>query len=265
LHEYLKDFQTRVQVLEHYGAVLGADGPHQDSVMDKVKTDSDFILTDKEYDALAVATARKKIIGIGFLRRADRKRYDGLWIELENQFTRGQDHYPNDLTGVYNLLINYKVPSSRHQGGRREHTSTDEVSGLSFLQNSAAVPGTNGVTHASIKCYNCQGQGHYASVCPVEDEVTMVQVETPPTHEEAIEEPYLSKFTFLHLEDHSFHQRSRNIIPDTWILLDSQSTVSVFKNRQLLTNIQNSPSSLHVHTNGGIQYSSQLGTVKTIR
>jgi predicted restriction endonuclease len=87
----------------------------------------------------------------------------------------------------------------------------------------------------------------------VEAKVTMVQVETLPTHEEAIEEPYLSKFTFLHLEDHCFHQRSRNIIPDTWILLNSQSTVSVFKNRQLLTNIRNSPSSLRMHTNGGIQ------------
>jgi hypothetical protein len=95
----------------------------------------------------------------------------------------------------------------------------------------------------------------------VEAEVTMVQVETP-THEEAMEEPYLSEFTFLHLEDHCFHQHSRNIIPDTWILLDSQSTVSVLKNRQLLTNIRNSPSFLCVHTNGGMQYSSQLGTVK---
>jgi hypothetical protein len=140
LHEYFKDFQTRVQVLEHYGAVLGADGPHQDSVMDKVKADSDFVLTDEEYVALAVlATTRKKIIGIGFLKRAGRKRYDELWIELENQFTRGQEHYPNDLTGAYNLLLNYKAPSSRHQGGRREHTNTNEVSGLTFLQNSAAT------------------------------------------------------------------------------------------------------------------------------
>jgi hypothetical protein len=110
--------------------------------MDKVKADSDFVLTDEEYVALAVATARKKIIGIGFLKRADRKRYDGLWIELENQFTRGQDHFPNNLTGVYNLLLNYKVPSTQHQGGRRKHTSTDEVSRLSLLQNSAAVPGS---------------------------------------------------------------------------------------------------------------------------
>jgi hypothetical protein len=113
---------------------------------------------------------------------------DCIWLIQEIQ------GIPHRFEGTRNVFIS-KVPSSRHQGGRREHTSADEVSGLSFLQNSATVPGTNGVTHhASIKCYNCQGQGHYASVCPVEAEVTMVQVETP-THEEAMEEPYLSEFT----------------------------------------------------------------------
>jgi hypothetical protein len=175
-----------------------------------------------------VAAARKKSFAIGFLERAGKRRYGGLWIDLENQFTPGQDHYPNDLTGAYNLLLNYKAPLSRQQG-RREHNNADEVRGLSFLQNSAAVPGKDGVTHTSIKCYNCQGQGHSARVCPVEEEVTMVQVE-PEGHEEAVEEPYLSEFPFLNHKEHCFHQRSRNITPDTWILLDSQSTVSVLKN-----------------------------------
>jgi hypothetical protein len=118
------------------------------------------------------------------------------------------------------------------------------------------------VTYTWIKCYNCQGQGHcYASVCPVEEEVTMLQVE-PPSHEEAIEGAYLSSFTILHLKEHCFHQRSRNIIPYTWILLDSQSTVSVFKNRQLLSNIRNSTSPLCVHTNSGMMKGKRCGKIK---
>jgi hypothetical protein len=96
----------------------------------------------------------------------------------------------------------------------------------------------------------------------VEEEVTMVQVE-PEGHEEAVEEPYLSEFPFLNHKEHCFHQRSRNITPDTWILLDSQSTVSVLKNWHLLSNIRASDSPLCIHT-GGVQFSSQVGTVKTI-
>ncbi len=53
-----------------------------------------------------------------------------------------------------------------------------------------------------------------------------------------------------------------DIIPNTWVLLDSQSTVSVFKNRKLLTNIRNSTSKLRVHTNGGTQLSTQMGYVR---
>jgi hypothetical protein len=66
LHEYLKDFQTKVQVLEYYGAVFGADGPHQDSVMAQVREDSSFVLTKEEYVERAVATARKKLLASVF-------------------------------------------------------------------------------------------------------------------------------------------------------------------------------------------------------
>jgi hypothetical protein len=67
------------------------------------------------------------------------------------------------------------------------------------------------------------------------------------------------------LDDFVFNQTDTcyvNIIPDTWIRLDSQSTVSVFKNKLLLSNIRPSPTNLRIHTNGGTQISSLLGTVK---
>jgi hypothetical protein len=51
------------------------------------------------------------------------------------------------------------------------------------------------------------------------------------------------------------------MIPSTWILLDSQPTVSVFKNRNLLTNMRPSARTLRVHTNGGTQTSNQIGSV----
>jgi hypothetical protein len=36
LHEYLKEYQSLVQVLEHYGAAIGAEGPYIESVKDKL-------------------------------------------------------------------------------------------------------------------------------------------------------------------------------------------------------------------------------------
>jgi hypothetical protein len=109
LHEYLTDLQGLVQVLAHYGAALGAEGPYQDSAKAQVRKDNPG-LSRAEYDKRAVAAAKKKSVAIGFLKRADRKRYGGLWSNLEKQYNRGTDDYPSDLTGTYNLLLNYKPP-----------------------------------------------------------------------------------------------------------------------------------------------------------
>jgi hypothetical protein len=101
---------------------FGVNGPHQDLVMAQVREDFPFVLTKEEYAEQAVAAARKKSIAIGFLKRAGKTRYGGLWIELNNQFTCGQDHYPNNLMGAYNLLLNSKAPSSWQQGGANTTT-----------------------------------------------------------------------------------------------------------------------------------------------
>jgi hypothetical protein len=72
----------------------------------------------------------------------------------------------------------------------------------------------------------------------------------------ADESVYQSEFSFAQAST------GHNIIPNTWILLNSQSTVSVFKNRKLLSNIRQSPMTLRVHINGGTQTSTEIGTVK---
>jgi len=66
----------------------------------------------------------------------------------------------------------------------------------------------------------------------------------------------VSNFTFTHLP--SRHE----LIPSSWVLLDSQSTVSVLKNPNTLSNIRRSNSQLKVHTNGGTQISLLAGDIK---
>jgi hypothetical protein len=136
---------------------------------------------------------------------------------------------------------------------------------LTFVQNRAAVAettgvaGTTGVLHANIKCFNCNKKGHYASDCPEPNnqEVQLLQLSTKQLE-------YMSGFTFAQMstQNFTFGQTQRNLIPDTWILLDSQSTVSVFKNQRLVQNIRDSPPPLKVHTNDGSQISHHVATVQ---
>jgi len=98
----------------------------------------------------------------------------------------------------------------------------------------AAVGGTDGITHKRITCYTCQSRGHYSDACPdaviepdpapVVPAVQLLQVEI----EDAIEVDDVSAFTFAQQDD------KYSIIPSSWVLLDSQSTVSVFRNAKYL-------------------------------
>jgi hypothetical protein len=73
----------------------------------------------------------------------------------------------------------------------------------------------------------------------------------------------MSRLTFpqTSTQNFIFSHNQQNLIPDTWIPLDNQSTVSVFKNWKLVQNIRDSLSPLKVHTNGGSQVSHLVTTV----
>jgi hypothetical protein len=182
LHDYHKTYQSLLQVLEHYGAVFGTDPPYQSAVRERVTllAATDTSITSTRLDIMVKSAAKNKFSAIGFLKRADIRRYGTLWTELENSFSRGVDQYPIDLTAAYNLLLNYKpprTPKSFQQNTKpvtEQATSGDEtpdvVSGVTFVQNSRVqTPGNDGRTFEDIKCYQCNKIGHYASSCPTLD------------------------------------------------------------------------------------------------
>jgi hypothetical protein len=66
----------------------------------------------------------------------------------------------------------------------------------------------------------------------------------------------LSEFTFTQLTERY------DLILSSWVLLNSQFTVSVFKNPSFLSNIRCSSNHLKVYTNGRTQLSSLIGDIK---
>ena len=115
--------------------------------------------------------------------------------------------------------------------------------GASFAQATVAIPGTNGRTFADVRCYQCQSFGHYAQDCPTR---------TPPPSSSAMSGTTLLQHALM------LAQHSHRIDP-AWILLDSQSTISVFNNPAMIQNIRDSGRTLRAITNGGYQDSSQIG------
>ena len=244
LARYLEEIMALVDVIEHYGGDLCSDPGL-------------IALAPGDTPEAKKKAARDQTLALSVLQRANDRRYGGLLVELENQYTRKLNQYPVDVTAAYAMLLGYRTapvhsknPTNNNSTGANNNNSTspslitDAVAGLTFAQASATpVAGTDGATHPRTLCYSCQSTGHYANKCPAQQGVQMFQVAEPT-------EP---GFTFTN---------TSVLIPSTWVLLDSQSTVSVFCNRHFLTNIRASPTPLKVFTNGGTQLSTLIGDVR---
>ena len=243
LSDYLQHFRYNVDVLEHYGGQVGADP----GLLTMVEEEDDELTGELEF----ARAAKDRLLAIQFLHNADGKRFGGLLVDLENQHSRNTDQYPRDLASAYSLLVSYrppKVPTPSQPASENASSSSGASSGapatsdgLQFVQNGLPVPGTDGILHENVKCYRCKGFGHYANGCPVSpDELQLLQSTTS------------SGFSFA---------QAAVSLPKSWVLLDSQSTVSVFCNRSLLMNIRPSANAMTVHTNGGSQTSHLVGDV----
>jgi len=124
-----------------------------------------------------------------------------------------------------------------------QETDTDDVS-----DDADPVPGRNGVTIPEAYCTNCNRKGHAHQYCPQAPMVQGMQVHTTLTQ---VEKPKPTK--------------PKNIIPDTWIIVDSGSTISSICNPKLLHDVTTLDDPLKVYANdGNHQVYSQTGTLNIL-
>ena len=113
--------------------------------------------------------------------------------------------------------------------------------GVQFAQTSTTiVASSDGKTHNHITCMKCKKKGHYTTACLDKQAVQLLQT----THKDSNDNIY-SHFLFAQ------HSNILILIPNTWIFLDSQSSVLIFNNAVLLTNIRPHNQPLTIHTNNG--------------
>ena len=184
------------------------------------------------------AIAREQTLATVLVKRADPSKYAVLIDDLANRYSRGNDEYPMTMAAAKKMLVKFKGPRNRST------TTAPPRAG----NQSTAAPTTNTPRNDSTGTTHVQNA---ASATVSNDSAPAAPTATTATAPAATT---LTQHAVV-LAASDAHQG----IDPSWILLDSQSTISVFRNPDMLTDIRPSTHTMRAMTNGGHQDSNMVG------
>ena len=269
VQQFHVQFLNTVDVVKHSGGNIADDVGVEKMILgnrDKEK------MTKAELKALA-SDVEERSLAVAFMLTADRLRFGKLIEDTENSFLQGTNKYPVTVNDAYHLLSNWKQ-DPRH--GLREVNGGE----ISFVNDgdkkSKAVKDKKDVT-----CHRCKKKGHYANEC---DNERVTEGDTPVSENKSggsgkthtgttlinvdgfldDQDDYVT-YQFINVDemvDESgvvMQLGNDGCLPRDWILLDNQSTVDVFCNKNLLHNIREHSDVMAIHCNAGVTKTKWIG------
>jgi hypothetical protein len=231
LPDYLQGFKDRVDHLERLQGPLGQEELRvQDYVNRNHPDPSKITATELE---VAEEACRQAFLATALIFRADKKRYSGLHLEIKNNFTLYKQGYPETLVDAYNTLFQWETADPRVQNG------------ASFLQHDDAE-------HKGPR----RGRGRNGrNSTNASNESTDNKQDSANPDTSAKSDVYLSTRI-----DVTLHQAAAKAIPESWLILDTASTVDMFL-PSMLINIHRSEETLEVVSTGGTTKVREKGTL----
>ena len=198
--------------------------------------------------------ADQQALAIRFIRGAN-YRYESYRKHLRNQMMEGNDVYPPTLVEAYDRLQQWCGPEQNDPPLPRDGMTFAQDSNMEVMDGANVETDESGTSLATtgrqqrnldhIVCYRCSQRGHYANTCTADSP-------NGQTGHQAMLHGSTGEFTFS-------QQEVKDRIPESWILLDSQSTMDMFVNPQLLKNVRESDQVLTVHCNAGARKTRMVG------
>ena len=262
LQDYTRRFKTSAEILEsHIGGPM--------ILVKYVKTMKGYDVADAPKADKMIKQAHEALLAFLYLENSDQEKYGQIIQNLNSQKSLGNDQYPKSITETNNVLSNHKFDSTRVKK-EKHYQKAPPKQKEAPQEEEEAVP----LSFAQMegKCYCCGMKGHRSPECklknvtPKEDwamdkaqqhwqsqtdddaESTSGSIVSSSRSVSSQQEKVVG-WAGLHC---SFAQ---NRSMKNLILLDSDSTDTVFCNPKYVTNIRESDEPLSISTNGGLMES----------
>ena len=189
--------------------------------------------------------------------KADRKRYGGLITSLKNQHNQNIQGYPVNSQQAYQMLVDYVMTStatSHHEshGGAISYLQHDDEKMKDNASRSTVRSGCSGGRSSGRGGWGGRPSSRHS------DEASH-HTEAIPNNSET-SEPY---FVFIAHDMHNgelfISRKGPASLPETWLLIDSCSTVDIISSAELLHGIHKVSNPIRVWCNVGVTTLDRMG------
>jgi hypothetical protein len=207
-----------------------------------------------------------------FISKLDNSRFSDLKVSLANNAAMGTGAYPKTLADAYALASSWKVVIHKASGPDVVKTSVFVTSADSYIrsnkkpssksdqkdskkQSGKAKKGKSDFVkngdHSKLTCHRCNQVGHISPNCPnvkVSKSESINVVTTNTNSSNSVNNnnstnnnnnnSHIIDGVMFHVEVLCYHAHGGINLTKTCVLFDNQATMSVFMNKNLLTNIR---------------------------
>ena len=269
LQDYTKRFRVTREVYEsHSGGPLILRRPLLEN---KAYKEYPINMPEHENNKLMEQQASEQLLAYAYLAHADQAKYGSILNGLITQQSLRNEQYPRNVTEANNVLSNHKFDITRSTNKNQNKNSNDQTKrepgqekiNLSFSQ----IEG---------RCFCCGKTGHKSPQCRFKDkpksewhfnksQQSLAQAgkteskepESKPASENKQSTP--SKSEGWAGVNHQLYQQENM---KEWILLDNESTVTIFCNPDMVKDIKETQEeSLNLVTNAGVLQTNHKATI----
>ena len=272
LQEYAKRFRTAEEIFQSH---LGGPLILPKIIREHPRFEDD---TDEAEKNKILDECYQQFLAYIFLEQADQAKYGSLLSGLSTQHSLQNDQYPRTMSQASNVLSNHKHDEASKRRNRNDRDNKNDTTNEEDKEQEMPL------SFAQIegRCYCCGSKDHKSPQCPHKSKAkpewwinkaqqhlqkqqnqakqsntnntTASETTTTKEDDQNKEESQDSAWMGVHLAHVQLLEKYPTADMQEWILLDSQSSTSIFCNPAFVSDIRSIPKhqpSLHVQTNGG--------------